>query len=155
MTLNGFAQDFNVPQNYKLEKAEDYAPFEEAVLSGIEWLINTPLNEQTDKRKEVNAFLITWLIGSPYVHLEIKSEIVTFVNSETPDFLLIFMSGWAKYSITTKDYDNKVAGSLAGIEAVINFYNQNKKSLPKDKSIEKYIKLQKDGKLKEFIEKNA
>ncbi|GHT51772.1 hypothetical protein FACS189440_21190 [Bacteroidia bacterium] len=36
------------------------------------------------------------------------------------------MGGWTKYSITTKDFENKVQGSLAGIESVIDFYNKNK-----------------------------
>ena len=93
-------------------------------------------------------------MGSPYVHIEIKPEIVTFMGT-APELLLMFMGGWAKYSIETEDYNNKTAGSLAGIEMVINFYEKNKSFLPKDKNVESYIKMKKKGTLKEYVEKNA
>ena len=81
-----------------------------------------------------------WVSGSPKVTIEINADIVSFMGSKQ-DYLLIFMGAWAKYSIETKDYDDKVAGNLAGIKAVIKFYQNNKANLPKEKHIEKYEKL--------------
>jgi hypothetical protein len=69
--------------------------------------------------------------------------------------LIIFIGGWTKYALETKDFDNSVAGNMAGIESVIEFYSANKKFLPKDKNIEKYIKLKSKGELKNHIEKYA
>ena len=149
-SLSIFSQEFVVPQNIKLEKAEDYAPLENDVLKAIEWLSKTPVNEQQENRIEVNRFLVKWLTGSPYVHIEIDAEIVTFIG-ETPEFIIMFMGGWAKYSIESKEYNDKVAGNLAGIEMVISFYEKNKKQIPKDKNVEKYIKMQKKGTLEEYI----
>jgi hypothetical protein len=60
-----FAQDFEVPENVKLEKAEDYAPYEQDVIKCVNWLINTPITEQKSKRKDANAFLLKWINGSP------------------------------------------------------------------------------------------
>lgn len=153
-SLNLFSQEFTVPQNLRLENAEDYALLEKDVLNAINWLSETSVTEQQTKRKEVNAFLLKWLAGCPYVHIEIKSEIVTFMGS-SPELLMMFMGGWAKYSIETKEYDNKIAGSLAGIEMVITFYEKNKVNLPKDKNVEKYIKMKNKGTLIEYINKNA
>jgi hypothetical protein len=149
-----YSQDFEVPKNYKLDKAEDYAPYEQDVIKCFDWLMKTPINEKTAKRKEANAFLLKWLSGSPNVHLEIKQEIVTFMGT-SPDLLMIFMGGWAKYSLESKDFNNKIAGSLAGIESVIEFYTKNKGLMPKDKNVEKYIKMKDKGTLKGYIEKNA
>ena len=73
----------------------------------------------------------------------------------SPDLLMIFLGGWAKYSLESKEFDNNIAGSLAGIESVIVFYVQNKDLLPKDKHIEKYIKMKNKGTLKDYIKKNA
>jgi len=154
ISLSLFSQDFNIPKDYKLVKVEDYALYENDIISCVDWLMNTPLDENLNKRKEANAFLIKWLSGSPNVHIEIKQEIVTFMST-SPDLLMIFMGGWAKYSIKTKDYNNNVEGSMAGIESVIAFYTKNKKLLKKDRKIEKYIKRQKKGTLKKYIEKNA
>ena len=149
-----YAQDFEVPENFNPEKAEDYAPYEQEVIKCFDWLMSTPLNENPAKRTEVNGFLLKWLTGSPTVHLEIKQEIVTFMGT-SPDLLMIFLGGWAKFSLESKEFDDNIAGSLAGIESVIAFYVKNKDLLPKDKHIEKYIKLKNKGTLKNYIEKNA
>ncbi len=152
--LGLLAQEFNVPKDYKLDKAEDYAPYEQDIIKCVDWLAKTPLNEQQNKRKEANAFLLKWLTGSPNVHLEIKQEIVTFMGT-SPDLLMIFMGGWAKYSLESKDFDNKIKGSKAGIETVIDFYNANREFMSKDKNVEKFIKMKNKGKLDEYITKNA
>lgn len=149
-----FAQDFEVPKNYKLDKVEDYAPFESDVVKTIDWLMNTPVNEQLELRAEASAFLLKWIIGSPNVKIELKHEIATFMES-SPDLLLIFMCGWTKYAIVSKDYDNKIEGNAAGIESVIVFYIKNRSVLSKDKNVEKYIKMKEKGTLKEYLQKNA
>jgi hypothetical protein len=149
-----FSQEFEVPKNYKLDKAEDYALYEQDIIKCVDWLMKTPLNEQKAKRKEANAFLLKWLTGSPNVTIEIKPEIVTFMGT-SPDLLILFMGGWAKYALESKDFKNKIAGSMAGIEAVIEFYTKNKAFLKKDKNVEKYAKMKNKGTLKAYIEKKA
>ncbi len=147
------AQEFELPDQYKFEKAADYATYESHVIQAIDWINETPLNQEENKRKETNAFLLKWISGSPTVHLEIKQEIVTFIDS--PDLLMIFMSGWTKYALQSKDFNNKVEGSLAGVEAVIAFYEKNRQSMKKDKAVEKYVKLKANGKLRAYIVENA
>lgn len=153
-SIFSIAQEFEVPV-YEFKTAEDYAPYNPKVLECINWLMKTPINEQSSKRKDANAFMLAYLSGSPDIHIEIKPEIVTFIGSKTPDLLMAFMGGWAKYSIESEDYKNKVTGSLKGIETVIQFYEANKKVIPKDKDVEKYIKMKEKGTLKDYIEKNA
>jgi len=116
--------------------------------------MQTPIHGQTAKRKDANTFLLKWLSGSPNVHIEIKQEIVTFMGT-SPDLLMVFMGGWAKYSLESKDFDNKIKGSKAGIEAVIDFYNANREFMTKDKNVEKYVKMKNKGTLDGYIEKNA
>jgi hypothetical protein len=154
ISMSLFSQDFEVPKNYKLDHAEDYESYEQDVVKCFDWLMKIPINEQSAKRKEANAFLLKWLTGSENVSIEIKQEIVTFMGT-SPDLLMIFKGGWAKYAIESKDYNNKIAGSLAGIESVIEFYTKNKDLMTKDKNVEKYIKMKEKGTLKEYIEENA
>lgn len=149
-----FAQEFEVPDNYTLNTDEDYDKYEQDVVRCFNWLLATPLGNEPNKRKDSNAFLMKWLMGSSKVHIEIKPEIVTFMNT-SPELLMIFMGGWATHSLTSQDFDNKVAGSLAGLESVMNFYTQNKPVLGKIKEVEKYIKLKSKGKLKRYVAKNA
>ena len=154
LTFNLVAQEFEVPKNYVLKEKEDYSKYESEVLNGIDWLLQTPINSQPEKRKEVNMFILSWLEGSPTVSVEIKQEIVSFMKPN-PDLLMIFMCGWTKYSLENKDYNNKIKGNQKGVEAVIEFYLKNKENLKKDKNVEKYIKLKEEGKLEEYISKNA
>lgn len=148
-----FAQSFELPKNYKLEKAEDYAPLEEDFIKAFDWLMETPLNEQKKLRTEVNAFMLEWLTGSPNVSLTLSANIITFMGS-TPDLLIVFMGGWGKHALVSRDFENMVAGNVAGIEAVTEFYTKNKGVLKKDKNVEKYIKMKDKGELKQYIEKN-
>jgi len=156
MTLFYFgtqAQEFEVPKNYKLENAKDFDTYEKDVINCVSWLANTPLNEQAGKRKEANAFLLQWLSGSSKVHIEIKQEIVTFMDNG--DLLMIFMGSWAKYSIQTGDFNDKIKGTTAGLEAVIEFYTKNRGLIFKNKGAEKYLKMKEKGTLTEYIEENV
>ena len=154
-TFSGlFAQAFEVPKNFNPKTADDYAPYEADVIKSVDWLMSMPFVLEKQKREQVNAFLLKWITGSPNVHIDIKPEIVTFIGG-TPDLLMIFMGGWTKYSLETKKFDDKVGGSLAGLNSVIEFYLNNRKSLPKDKNIEKYIKMKEKGELEDYVKSNA
>lgn len=154
LALGLFAQSLEVPKDYKLKNAEDYEQYEDNIVECVNWLIKTPITKKTATRKNANKFVLEWISGSPKVLVEIQPKIVNFMGSY-PDYLLIFMGGWAKYSIENDEYKDKVAGSLAGIEAVIEFYKNNKDDLKKEKHIEKYIKMQQKGTLKDYIKKHA
>jgi len=154
LAFNLVAQEFEVPKNYVIKQKEDFSKYEGEVLKGIDWLTQTPLNTQPEKRKEINAFVMIWLTGSPDVSIDIKPEIVNFMKPNA-DLLIIFMCGWTKYSLETKDYNNKIKGNQKGVETVIEFYMKNKENMKKDKNVEKYIKLKEEGKLEDYISKNA
>lgn len=151
--LGAVAQEFNVPQDVKLEKAADYDLYESDVIAAVDWLAATPIDAQPDKRKQVNAFLMKWISGSPKVRIEIKPNIVNFL--EDADLLMIFIGGWTKYNLQSKKLDDNINGTKAGIEAVIDLYQMNRSKMSKNKGVEKYIKMKEKGTLQEYIEKNA
>ena len=162
-SLSIFSQTFEVPKDYKLIVDEDYAPYKQDVVNFADWLINTPVNLEQAKRQEASEFFIDWISGSPDTHITGDYRIINFTE-ESLGFLIVFLSGWAKNTIETKNFKNTiaeaesdidgiVAGNVAGIEAVIKFYKKNKSLLVPNKNIEKYIKLQEKGKLKKHIQK--
>jgi hypothetical protein len=153
LSLNVVAQEFEVPANYKLNTKEDYTKYEPDILKAIDWLFNTPMQTKPEKRKDINAFVIIWITGSPNVSIEIKPEIVTFMEPNA-ELLMTFMCGWTKYALESKDYSNSVKGNLKGVEAVIDFYTKNIDHLKKDKHVEDYIKMKTKGNLEEFIKNN-
>ena len=62
---------------------EDFIASEKNVLATIDWLENTPLNQDEEKRKDLNALLIRWITDAPTVTLEINAGILPFLN-KTP-----------------------------------------------------------------------
>lgn len=149
------AQNFIVPTNVKLEKAEDYSQYEGDIVSCYNWLMATAPGDQQTKRDEANRFFITWILGSPVVSVEIKENIVTFMQS-SPDMLVLFLGGWANYTLTNEYSQDKIKGTKAGLDAVMDYYENNSENLKKDKNIEEYIKLKADEKkFDEFIKDNA
>lgn len=147
-----FAKATKNKKQQELKTKEDYAKYEQDVINGYNWLMKTPIDLEPTKRKELNAFLMQWMTGSPNVSIELSQKIVTYMDCG--ECLMMFMGGWTKYALESKDFKNKVKGNLAGTESVIKFYLLNKKSLGKNTAIEKFIKLKEENKLEEYIKSN-
>jgi hypothetical protein len=148
----GFSQDFQVPAGFDPQGPTDsFAKFQPDLFKALDWLINTSPSQQPEKRKEVNGFVIGWLTGSPEVTLEIKTETLTFME-DNPQYLPIFMTGWAKYALESNDAD-AVKGTVAGINSTLTFYEKHKAELGKSKGLEAYAKLRDKGKLEDDVRK--
>lgn len=143
-------QEFTVPGNYVLKVPADYGRYENDVLRGIDWIFQTPVDEQKAKRIEVNKFLMDWITGSPNVTIEINQEIMNFVRAN-PELLMIFLSGWTKHVLESRDNTSVLAGNVKGIESVIAFYGKNIKSLKKDPNVEQYARMKERGTLEKYI----
>ncbi len=127
---------------------EEFIESEEQVLATINWLETTPFDEQEDKREKQKALLFAWLTNSPTVTLELNADILTFTK-KNPDLIIIFMGGWAKYSLENNYSKDNTQGSLAGLKSVIKVYKNL--SLKKDKEVEKLIELDTNGELENWV----
>lgn len=136
-TTVSFSQEFPVPKNVKLNNINDYKKTEDAALMCINWLENTRIKNQGKKRKEVMGFVQKWIIGTPYLNINLQPYQVE-LTLKNPDLLINFMGGWVKYTLKhPKDTECSVNANLAGIESVLNVYKANKgKGIKKDKKIE-------------------
>ncbi len=143
------AQEVEIPNDLKLETAEDYKQTEQLVLDSAAWLLQSPIAENPGKRKDINAFLMKWMSGSPSVSIELVSGLVPL---ECADCLMLFLSGWTKYSLENNYSNNKVDCALAGVEYAIEFYEKNKAEIGKNPEMQKLIKLKKKEKLKKYVE---
>lgn len=152
--LSASAQkSYNLPMNYKMDKKEDYAKYEQDVIDATEWLVATKTDSAQVKRALINKFILKWVNGSPTVTVILDYKLMGFFTSN--HYMPIFMGAWSAEHITNKNYKDKVAGNMAGIEAVIKYYQANEGILKKDKLIEKLIKLKKKGKLKDYVIKQV
>lgn len=116
------------------------------------WLIETPINQEDQRRKEVTASLSNYIAVNPQLDIELDHQFIKF-SETTPELLIVFMGGWAKYAIENEDYDNKLEGNIAGLTSVIDFYERNSIYMDKDRNVEKLMRLHHKGKLKKRVEK--
>ncbi|NRD19591.1 hypothetical protein HNV08_05995 [Winogradskyella eckloniae] len=137
-----WSQTFEVPENVKLEVAEDYVKHEPQIVDCINWLENTPMSEEADKRLMANAYVMKWATGTTTVTISMQSFQVD-LTTKNPELLIVFIGGWIKYAIENPDdKDNVEAGNISGINSLIKVYSANKgNGLKKDKRIEKLIKM--------------
>jgi hypothetical protein len=148
-SFNALAQDFEVPENYVLKTKQDYAKYEKDFIKAVDWITATPLNKEMAKRKKAYQFIIHWLEGSPTVTVNLNGKII---NADfPPDCLLVYMGAYAKNIILQKEKATALSNNLTAINTLITFYKKNKKQLGRNKTIEKYIKLQKKNKLEKFL----
>ena len=149
MAINLQAQSSPNVAHVKLETKEDYKNSEDLVMQSIDWVLNTPVTKNASKRKEISAFLINWMSGSPNISVALVEGLTPL---DCPDCLVAFMAGWVKYSIENNYSKNDVTNALAGIESAVDFYKKNKSELGKNSELEKLIKHKKKGTLKEYVE---
>ena len=119
-----FAQDFDLPLDYKMETEADYKTYEPQVLEAIDWLHRTRLDVRPTYRAEVNVFVLAWLTGTPAMTVTLESKVITWMDEEQtdPNFLMIFMSGWVKAALETDGDFTDLDGQIAGVRAVMAYY---------------------------------
>lgn len=147
-----FSQEFEVPENVKLETAEDYQKHEAEVLQGIKWLENTKVDEHIQKRQNTHAFLMKWMSGTPDVSIGLEAFQLA-LTEKNPDLLISFLGGWTRFSLENPDKkDNPLLANEAGIKSILKVYELNKgKGFKKDKRIERLLAMD-DNKLRVWIQ---
>lgn len=131
------------------ETKEEFVASEKKVIATINWLEDTPLDQDAEKRKIQYALLVAWLTNSPTVTIEVNSNILTFVKKNS-DLLIIFMGGWAKYCLENNYSIDKVKANIAGIKSAIKVYKKDI-GIKKDKAMEKIIELDDKGELETWV----
>lgn len=132
------------------ETKEQFIASEKQLLATIDWLENTPFDQEEKKRLQQKALLVAWLTNSPTVTLEINANVLTFTK-KNPDLMIIFMGGWTRYALQNEYSKDNIKGSLAGIKSTIKVYKAL--SLKKDKEMQKLIELEDKGELENWVKK--
>lgn len=142
------AQSFEVPANYSLKAKEDYARYNQDVVAAATWLETTPSNQEVDKHKATNQFLVQWLTGTPAVSVEIQSYVAT-LSKKNPELLVAFLAGWARYQLQHPDDHDALSLNTAGVQTALRVYQLG--GLKKDKQVEELLELQQKGELAGWI----
>lgn len=147
------AQNFEVPKNYVLNVAADYAKYEKDIIACANWMENTPLNVDQQKRIEANTFLMKWLTGSPTVSINLNADIVVKCTDKNSDLLMLFLAGWTRYALENNYSKDQQKGYFEGFKSMINVYNKGI-LIKKDKDLENLIGFYNKGELESWIKDN-
>jgi len=149
---NVFCQDFEVPENYQFNTADDYALYEKDIIAAAKWLEATPFNEQEDKRNEVEKFVWKWVEGSPTVNVEINETILEF-DKKNPGMMILYAAGCARYVLENNYSKDMRAKHKFALGVMIRAYKAGK-GMNKDKNMDALVKAEADGKLDAWLDKN-
>ena len=119
------------------------------VLGTINWLENTPLDQDEKKHQTQYALLTAWITNSPSVTLEINANVLTFTKKNDV-LIMFFMAGWTKYALENNYSKDNTKGSLAGIRSAMNIYKKGV-GVKKDKEMEKLVQLEDKGELEKWV----
>lgn len=135
----------DIPDEFSLNTLEDYQQHEALLKKGLAWLLNTPLDEFVDERNEVNAFVLLWLSGSPYVKLEISSDVLPFLETD-PDLIYPFMHGMALYKLNHGKCEDSIQLHAEGLRGVAKAVSQSH-NVKKTRDIRALLKAERKGRI--------
>ncbi|WP_299778891.1 hypothetical protein [uncultured Formosa sp.] len=136
------AQDFEIPQNIKLEQESDYIKYEKDVLKAINWLENTSVEEHVTKREHTRVFVMKWIMDTPTITIGLQAFQID-LTEKNPELLTSFLGGWTKFAIENpSEKEDVIKSNIAGFKSLMKVYSANKgKGIKKDNKVEKLIKL--------------
>jgi hypothetical protein len=143
-----FSQDNRLLDTLPTTK-EGFIKSEPSVINTVDWLENTPLNQDVEKRKQLYTIFLEWVTNSPTVTISISSKI-TPISKKNPDIIFIFMCGWTKYSLQNNYSKDKLKCNVAGIKSAIKFYQMGN-GIKKDKEMEKLIAIDSKNELDAWV----
>lgn len=130
------------------ETKEDYKLNEPNVIATVDWIENTPINENEELHKLQYGLLIQWISGSPTVTLSLQAYVSEYTKKNS-ELLVVFMGGWTRYALQNEYTTDALQCNLAGVLSMIKVYKAGK--LKKDKKMDELVKLEADGKLESWL----
>lgn len=149
-TLFGQAQ--SGPQFPELVAKEDYAKAEPMFLQAVEWLNETALDQQLELRQRTNAFVFSWLNGSPTVKMVIGEGLMKLVK-DNPNLAFIYFGNYCTFCIKNPDNQYAWDAATAGLRAVAKVYKKGV-GVKKTKLLTKLVEAVDGGKLEEWMDEN-
>ncbi|MBG8555943.1 hypothetical protein [Hymenobacter guriensis] len=148
----GQAPAYQPPMGYSFRDAEDYASYAPQVIEAANWLEATPLDQEPDMRRAVNRFLLQWVSGSPAVKVKLQT-FVTELSRQEPNYMMLFLAGWARYQLQHPGEKDALTLNLAGLTPVLKMYQAN--PAQKNKVLDELLQEQANGTLQAWVQKRV
>lgn len=143
------AQEFNMPPDITKLSLEDCDKYRGDIINCIKWLQNSPVAKDKDKRHVADAFLLNWISHSKELNIELLPYLDKITDVD-PELISLFMGGWA-LNVLEKHNNDMLEGNYAGLTSILNYYDSDK-GIARNELMDKLLKKEKSGKLKEWIQ---
>ncbi|HMO63119.1 MAG TPA: hypothetical protein PKC39_13090 [Ferruginibacter sp.] len=140
---------FEVPQNVQLNVKEDYPKYTADIITAAKWLEETDLDKQPEKRREVTAFAMKWVLGCPMFDVMITEQL-SKIYGKNQQLLALYLISYSAKMLETNNYSDKFTATKAAVTSMMNVYKKGIDML-KTKEMGKLIKLNEEGKLDDYI----
>lgn len=149
LSVSAKAQDMEVPGTLPTTK-EEFVKSEPDFIKAALWLEKTPIGTSTDKRKQMNGWVLAWITNSPTVTITVLAPLLKPFE-KNPDLMIVFMGGYARYVLQNNYSKDELKCNTAGMKSAVNCFNLGG-DLKKDKNLSKVADEDKDGKLEKWVE---
>ena len=143
--------NFDIPPNVELKVKEDYAKYEPAIVEAAKWLEITDLDKEVNKRKDVNAFVLEWVLGCPTINIDLTEQLGK-IYGKNDQLLILYMVSYSRHFIENKPTATKLSATKAALNSIMNVYKKGI-GITKTKEMEKLLKLT-DENFDIYIQKN-
>lgn len=132
----------------KLPKKKEFKASEPNFIASVNWIENTPFDEEPEMHAHQYAMIVGWMSDSPTVTITLNGYLLgyTKVNKELLSF---FMGGWGKYALENDYSKDELKGNLAGLQSMINIYKTGK--MKSDDAMQELVDLEAKGELEEWV----
>ncbi len=148
------AGDCELPKRIKLEAKEDYAPYHTLIVDCVDWLESPPFTTEKKKRRDVQAFVIKWMMGTPTLSVKINSYHLDLWSRDSDKLMPVFLGGWARAIIQADFEIDEYEGMAGGIRTLIKVHELDG-APKKSREIKRLIKADKKGELVDYLKKKA
>jgi hypothetical protein len=146
------AQNAPLPGDFVFDVHANMSKYTQYIIPCVDWLQQTPLSkERSAEREKVNDFVLRWLQVNPDINISMPEYSFKF-NGINRDFLCLFLEGWIKYTLETKDTVITNC-SMAGLKSMLDFYEAGKAaSMGKIDFLDNLARIEKEGQLKDLFD---
>lgn len=166
------AQEALIPVDYLDTKPEEFYRYEQNVLNCVKWLIETPLDERQMDRRVINHFVQVWMQASPSVVVNFDNKLIEFLDHSAyrDDQAMVYIGGYMAALLKEKQEQgslnkitalpkgvskaDRITGVMGAIGTSLEFYENNRKVLGRNRTLDELRKMQKEGTLREYVESN-
>ncbi len=139
-----------IPAEYNWTTPDEYRASKDDMEKCLKWLCTSPYGLEVVKRSEINAYVMTWIAGSPELTVNLDVKFFPFLQ-ENQELLFTMVHAMAYYQLNHPNEKSQEKIYLKGLETICYLANQSEE-LKKAKYLKALLKADKKKELKPYLD---